>query len=124
MTRKKNGYNTQDKFYSAALKMIQSKAVSEEYPYSPMNPTFMESWVNCMIDGQYGFAIDESNMNLYVTVKQPGKDQQQTYLLQRQSVLPGSPISTKTVSFKIRTPSYNSPEVEAQTIRSDNSIGV
>lgn len=83
MTKIKNGYNTKDLMYKKALESIQAKVALDEYPYSPMNPTFMESWVKCMIDGHYGFAIDESNMYLYVTVKQAGKDQQQTYLFQR-----------------------------------------
>ena len=77
-----NGFHRDNGFHYAVLIYIETATDISKYAidYDASNPSFMESWVRCMIDGKYGFAYNQDM--LYVTLKKPGKDQQQTYLFQ------------------------------------------
>ena len=75
-----NGFDQKNPFHFRVLTFIETETDISKYavPYDPTNPSFMESWVRCMIDGKYGFAYYQDM--LYVTLKKPRQDQQQTYL--------------------------------------------
>lgn len=88
MTVLRNGFDRKSKFHYNVLTYIETDTDLSQYaiPYDSHNPSFMESWVRCMIDGKYGFAYAKAPEEmLYVTLKKPGQDQQQTYLFAKQS---------------------------------------